>query len=115
TFEFVATWLRRRTQILFMLAPPTPLLSRQVRRRVAARILPFLFLLYIVSYLDRANVAFAKLPMSAELGFSEAVFGFGAGIFFLGYLVLEIPGGLIAEHWSARIWMARIMIDRKSV
>jgi len=73
--------------------------------------LPFVFILYIISYLDRANIAFAKLSMTAELGFSEAVFGFGAGIFFLGYLLLEIPGALIVERWSARKWIARILIS----
>lgn len=72
--------------------------------------MPFLFTLYIIAYLDRANVAFAKLPMSADLGFSEAVFGLGAGIFYAGYVLLEIPGALIVERWSARIWIARIMI-----
>jgi ACS family tartrate transporter-like MFS transporter len=79
-------------------------------RKIARRILPFVFLLYIVAYLDRANVAFAKLAMTEDLNFSEAVFGFGSGIFFIGYLVLEIPGALIVEHWSARKWMARILI-----
>src|SRR5215510_14652148 len=87
------------------------LIADQARRKIAWRILPFVFVLYIISYLDRANVAFAKLPMSAELRFSEAVFGFGAGIFFLGYLLLEIPGALIVEHWSARKWIARILVS----
>jgi MFS transporter, ACS family, tartrate transporter len=82
----------------------------RTRRKIFRRTIPFLFVLYIIAYLDRANVAFAKLPMSADLGFSEAVFGLGAGIFFAGYIVLEIPGALIVERWSARIWMARIMI-----
>lgn len=85
-------------------------LARRTRRKIFRRIVPFVFLLYIIAYLDRANVAFAKIPMAAELGFSEAVYGFGAGIFFLGYLLLEIPGGLIAQRWSARVWMARIMV-----
>ena len=82
----------------------------RARRKIFRRLIPFLFVLYIIAYLDRANVAFAKLPMSADLGFSEAVFGLGAGIFFLGYILLEIPGALIVERWSARIWIARIMI-----
>lgn len=60
--------------------------------------------------MDRANVSFAKLAMSADLGFSEAVYGFGAGIFFLGYFLLEIPGALIIERWSARLYMSRILI-----
>ncbi len=83
----------------------------RARRKIARRILPFVFVLYIISYLDRANVAFAKLSMTAELEFSEAVFGFGAGIFFIGYLFLEIPGALIVERWSARKWIARILVS----
>ena len=75
-----------------------------------SRILPFVFVLYIVAYLDRANVAFAKMHMMADLHFSEAVFGFGSGIFFIGYLLFEIPGALSVERWSARKWMARILI-----
>ena len=86
-------------------------IGAQTRRKIAWHILPFVFLLYIIAYLDRANVAFAKLSMSADLGFSEAVFGFGAGIFFLGYFLLEIPGALIVERWSARRWMARILVS----
>jgi MFS transporter, ACS family, tartrate transporter len=82
----------------------------ETQRHIRRRILPFVFVLYIVAYLDRANVAFAKLPMSAALGFTEEMFGFGAGIFFLGYFLLEIPGALIVEHWSARKWIARILV-----
>ena len=85
-------------------------LADRTRLKIFRRIVPFLFVLYIIAYLDRANVAFAKLPMSADLGFSEAVFGLGAGIFYAGYILLEIPGALIVERWSARIWLARIMI-----
>src|SRR5882672_5088017 len=81
----------------------TAAIAAQTRHKIAWRILPFVFVLYIIAYLDRANVAFAKVPMSADLGFSEAVFGFGAGIFFLGYFLLEIPGALIVEHWIARV------------
>lgn len=83
---------------------------RVVRRKVARRIVPLLFVLYIVSYLDRANVGFAKLQMSKLPGFTDAVFGWGFGIFFVGYLLLEIPGALLVEHWSARKWFARILI-----
>jgi MFS transporter, ACS family, tartrate transporter len=82
-----------------------------LRRKVAWRTLPLVFLLYIVAYLDRANVGFAKLRMSADLQFSEAVFGFGFGIFFIGYLILEIPGALLVERWSARKWFARILVS----
>ena len=81
-----------------------------LRRRVAWRILPLVILLYLAAYLDRANVGFAKLRMAQDLGFSEEVFGLGIGIFFLGYLTLEIPGALLVERWSARKWFARILI-----
>ncbi len=90
---------------------PTATTATKTRAKIRRRILPYVFLLYIVAYLDRANVAFAKMPMMADLKFSDAVFGFGAGIFFIGYLVLEIPGALIVERWSARKWMARILIS----
>jgi ACS family tartrate transporter-like MFS transporter len=82
----------------------------QLRRKVAWRILPLVVVLYIVSYLDRANVAFAKLRMGEALGFSDGVFGFGIGVFFIGYLFLEIPGALLVERWSARKWFARILV-----
>src|ERR1043165_7286810 len=82
-----------------------------LRRKVAWRVLPLVFAIYIVAYLDRANVGFAKLRMASDLKFSEEVFGLGFGIFFLGYLILEIPGALLVEHWSARKWFARILIS----
>ncbi len=82
-----------------------------LRRKIAWRVLPFVFLIYIVAYLDRANVGFAKLKMADDLKFSDDVFGFGFGIFFIGYLVLEIPGALLVERWSARKWFARILIS----
>lgn len=81
-----------------------------LRRKVAWRILPLVIVLYIIAYLDRANVGFAKLRMGKDLGFSEEVFGFGIGVFFIGYLFLEIPGALLVERWSARKWFARILI-----
>jgi D-galactonate transporter len=73
-------------------------------------LLPFLFLLYVIAFIDRMNVGAAALQMPRDLGFSEGVIGFGAGIFFLGYFLLEIPGALIVERWGARRWIARIMI-----
>jgi MFS transporter, ACS family, tartrate transporter len=81
-----------------------------VRRKVARRIVPLVFVLYVVAYLDRANVGFAKLQMEGALGFSEDVFGWGFGLFFAGYLLLEVPGALLVEHWSARKWFARILV-----
>src|SRR5579872_5102703 len=90
---------------------PDSTIGDSARRRIAIRILPLVFAMYIVNYLDRANVAFAKIPMSEQLGFSEGVYGTGAGIFFIGYLAFEIPGALIVEHFGARRWMARILIS----
>src|SRR5579859_1141062 len=78
--------------------------------KVRRRVLPFLFLLYIVCFLDRANVGFAALQMNADLGFSPVVYGFGAGIFFLGYLLFQVPSNLILARLGARAWIARIMI-----
>jgi ACS family tartrate transporter-like MFS transporter len=85
--------------------------EQSARRRIALRLLPFLWLLYVVAFLDRVNVAYAALEMSHDLRFSDRVFGLGAGIFFVGYVLLEIPGALIVERWSARRWIARIMIS----
>jgi sugar phosphate permease len=85
--------------------------AQRARHRIARRLLPFLFLLYVVAFLDRMNVGAAALQMPHDLGFSDGVIGLGAGIFFFGYFLLEIPGALIAERWSARRWIARIMIS----
>jgi MFS transporter, ACS family, tartrate transporter len=85
--------------------------EHSARRRIALRLLPFLWLLYMIAFVDRVNVAYAALEMSHDLGFSDRVFGLGAGIFFVGYVLLEIPGALLVERWSARRWIARIMIS----
>jgi ACS family tartrate transporter-like MFS transporter len=85
--------------------------ARRARHRIARRLLPFLFLLYVIAFLDRMNIGAAALQMPHDLGFSDGVIGMGAGIFFLGYFLLEIPGALIVERWSARRWIARIMIS----
>jgi sugar phosphate permease len=85
--------------------------AERARKRIAWRLLPFLFLLYIIAFLDRMNVGAAALQMPRDLGFNDSVVGLGAGMFFIGYVVLEIPGALIAERWSARRWIARIMIS----
>jgi len=82
----------------------------RARRRITRRIMPYLFLLYVIAYLDRVNVSFAALEMTHALGFTAKVYGFGAGIFFIGYCLLEIPGTLLVEKWSARGCIARIMI-----
>lgn len=80
------------------------------QRKIARRLLPFLFLLYVTAFVDRVNVSFAGLQMTRELNFSNEVFGFGAGIFFFGYCLLEIPGAMLAQAWSARKWIATIMV-----
>jgi MFS transporter, ACS family, tartrate transporter len=90
---------------------PSPDVAQQTRRRIAYRVLPFLFLLYVVAFLDRMNIGAAALQMPQDLGFSDRVVGLGAGIFFFGYFLLEVPGALIAERWSVRRWIARIMIS----
>ncbi|MFJ6841876.1 MFS transporter [Streptomyces griseoluteus] len=82
-----------------------------VFRKVVRRIVPFLVLCYVVSYLDRVNVGFAKLQMSTDLGFSEASYGLGAGLFFIGYFLFEVPSNLLLQRVGARTWIARIMIS----
>jgi ACS family tartrate transporter-like MFS transporter len=84
--------------------------GERARRRTMVRLVPFLLLLYLVAFLDRVNVGYAALDMTHDLGFSSEVYGFGAGIFFVGYFLLEVPGTLLVERWSARRWIARIMI-----
>jgi ACS family tartrate transporter-like MFS transporter len=85
--------------------------GQRARLRVAYRLLPFVFLIYIVNYIDRVNVSFANLRMSADLGFSDRVYGLGVGVFYATYVLFEIPGAIIVERWSARKWIARIMIS----
>ena len=87
-----------------------PDVGLRATRRIARRLLPFLFVLYVIAFLDRVNVGYAGLEMSRDLGFSDKIFGFGAGIFSIGYFLFEIPGALIVERWSARRWIARILI-----
>src|SRR5437870_4772028 len=80
-------------------------------RKVTFRLVPFLFVLYIVAWLDRMNVGFAALQMNSDLGFSSAAFGFGSGVFFVGYCLFEVPSNLILHRVGARRWIARIMIS----
>lgn len=84
--------------------------GRATLAKVTLRLIPFMFVLYIVAFLDRVNVGFAALQMNQDLGFSDAVYGLGAGIFFIGYFVFEVPSNLIMEQIGARVWIARIMI-----
>jgi ACS family tartrate transporter-like MFS transporter len=78
-------------------------------RKVRWRLIPFLFILYIVAYLDRVNVGFAAIDMNRDLGFSAAVYGMGSGLFFLTYTLLEVPSNLLLARLGARVWIARIM------
>ena len=85
-------------------------LADAVYRKVSWRLIPLLFVCYIVAYLDRVNVGFAKLQMQGDLQLSEAVYGLGAGIFFVGYFLFEVPSNVILHRVGARRWIARIMI-----
>ena len=84
-------------------------IAQQTLRKVRWRLIPFLFLLYIVAYLDRVNVGFAAIDMNRDLGFSAAVYGLGSGIFFLSYTLLEVPSNLMLTRVGSRLWIARIM------
>jgi sugar phosphate permease len=81
--------------------------GRRARTRIAVRLLPFVFLMYVICYVDRANVSFANLRMSADLGFSDSVYGLGVGMFFIGYVLFEIPerssssAGALGSGWRA--------------
>ena len=86
-------------------------LEASAYRKVGWRLIPFLLLCYIVSYLDRVNVGFAKLEMLQDLGLSDTVYGLGAGIFFIGYFLFEVPSNVILHRIGARIWIARIMLS----
>ncbi len=79
-------------------------------KKVFWRIVPFLMLCYVVAYLDRVNVGFAKLQMAQALGFSETIYGLGAGLFFIGYFIFEVPSNVLLHRIGARVWIARIMI-----
>jgi MFS transporter, ACS family, tartrate transporter len=85
-------------------------LERETLGKVTRRLMPFLLLLYVVAWLDRVNVGFAALQMNQELGFSATVYGFGAGVFYFGYALFEIPSNLVLARVGARLWIARIMI-----
>lgn len=94
----------------FAAAPATHTDEASAYRKVTWRLLPFLMLCYVVAYLDRVNVGFAKLQMLSDLQFSETVYGLGAGVFFIGYFLFEVPSNIILHRVGARVWIARIMI-----
>jgi len=85
--------------------------EKNLYRKLTWRVLPPLYLIYILAYLDRMNVGFAQLQMKESLQFSDSVYGFGAGIFFIGYTLFEIPSNLILEKVGAKIWLTRIMVS----
>ncbi|QKK32967.1 MFS transporter (plasmid) [Rhizobium indicum] len=99
-----------QTQAPVVGAHPAQTLEDRAYGKVFWRIVPFLMLCYVVAYLDRVNVGFAKLQMSSELGLSEAAYGIGAGIFFIGYFLFEVPSNIIMNKVGARVWIARIMV-----
>jgi sugar phosphate permease len=90
---------------------PDGAVAERARRRITRRLMPFLICLFVIAFIDRVNVGYAVLGMPREMGFDTEVLGFGAGIFFVGYFLLEIPGTLLVENWSARLWLARIIIS----
>ncbi|MCJ2100649.1 MFS transporter [Methylobacterium sp. E-046] len=85
-------------------------LEQATMRRVAWRLIPFICLLYFIAFIDRVNIGFAALTMNKDLGFSATVFGFGAGVFFFGYFLFEIPSNIILDKVGARLWIARVMV-----
>lgn len=85
--------------------------EQKLMRKITLRIIPFLFLLYIISYLDRANIGYAALEMNKELAISSEAFGLISGIFFIGYFLFEVPSNVMLKKYGARIWIARILIS----
>ncbi|MHC2282391.1 MFS family permease [Bradyrhizobium diazoefficiens] len=85
-------------------------IQTRVLRKITWRIVPFIMLLYFVAFIDRVNIGFASLTMNKDIGLSPAVYGFGAGIFFWGYFLFEVPSNIILHKIGARIWIARVMI-----
>lgn len=85
-------------------------IEKRTLRRISWRIVPFIMLLYFISYIDRVNIGFAALTMKGDLGFSASMLGFGAGIFFWGYFLCEVPSNIILHKVGARLWIARVML-----
>ncbi len=85
-------------------------LEAQTVKRVSKRIIPFLVILFVMAFLDRTNIGFAALHMNDAIGITQTIFGLGAGIFFLGYFIAEVPSNILLHRFGARIWIARIMI-----
>src|SRR6266446_733611 len=96
--------------VLFLWGHTMNSVYERASAKAAWRLIPFLILCYFVAYLDRVNAGFAALTMNQELGLTAEMFGFGVGIFFLGYFIFEVPSNLLLEKVGARLWIARIMI-----
>jgi MFS transporter, ACS family, tartrate transporter len=90
---------------------PSPTLEKTVTRKVFWRIIPFTFVLYVISYIDRANIGYAALQMNKELALTSEAFGFAAGIFFIGYFLFEVPSNVMMGKYGPRVWIARILIS----
>ena len=93
-----------------MISDTDRIASDRILARAAWRLIPFMMLMYVVSFLDRVNISFAALAMNQDLGFSAQVYGFGAGIFFFGYFLFEVPSNLMLQKVGARVWMCRICV-----
>jgi len=94
-----------------MSAPTLPPLESSTLRRVTTRLIPLLLICYAIAFIDRTNISIASLTMNADIGLSDAAFGLGAGIFFLGYTIFEVPSNIILARVGARLWIARIMVS----
>ena len=87
-------------EVLTEPADSAPIDERALYRRITRRLIPYMFLLYIAAYVDRVNIGFAKLQMQRDLGMSETVYGIGAGIFFIGYFLFEVPSNVVLQAWA---------------
>ena len=87
-------------------------MSQELRliRRITLKLIPFLILLYLIAYVDRSAVGFAKLHMGADVGIGDAAYGLGAGLFFIGYFLFEVPSNVMLNKFGARVWIARILV-----
>ena len=85
-------------------------IEKRTLRKITWRIVPFIMILYLIAYIDRVNIGFAAITMKEDLGFTSSILGFGAGIFFLGYFLFEVPSNIILHKVGARIWIARVMV-----
>jgi sugar phosphate permease len=94
-----------------MTAAPIDALEAQTMRKIAWRLLPFLMLCYFIAFVDRVNAGFAALQMNKDIGLNAAAFGLGGGLFYITYVLFEIPSNLAMKRVGARIWLARIMVS----